>query len=75
MMNQIIGEESVCPHCRKALMVIGIDIGDGFLHDVCQLCGFKQKKNKEGVVVESITLVETIRKAEAKRKDEGRELK
>lgn len=51
MRCQIIGEESVCPKCHS-LLNSNIDIGDGFLHDICGGCGFKRKKKKDGEVVE-----------------------
>lgn len=73
MIHQIIGEESVCSECGSMLQV-NIDIGDGFLYDICQGCGFKRKKKKNGETVETIALSEIIRHAESKRKDENREL-
>lgn len=39
-------EDWGCPQCG-AMMYIKIDVGDGFLHDVCLGCGFKRKKKKE----------------------------
>ena len=75
MTGQVIGEESVCPHCNKALWTRNIDVGDGFLHDICQSCGFKRKKTMDGEVVEDLCLAENIRRAEHLRKEEGRELK
>jgi NMD protein affecting ribosome stability and mRNA decay len=73
MVDQIIGEESVCPSC-KGMLNMGVDIGDSFLYDICGNCGLKRKKKKTGEVVEMVSLAETIRHAESKRKDEGREL-
>jgi len=73
MINQIIGEESVCPKCKNMLN-INIDIGDGFFYDICGGCGFKRKKKKDGMVVEDLCLADNIRHAENKRAEEGREL-
>ena len=71
MIDQIIGEECVCPECG-AMFNSNVNIGDGFLHDVCGGCGFKRKKTMDGEIVESIILAENIRQAEKRRKDRSR---
>ncbi|KKK57058.1 hypothetical protein LCGC14_3058310 [marine sediment metagenome] len=72
MRCQIYSEECVCPMC-KGMFNSNVDIGDGFLYDICG-CGFKRKKKPSGEIVADISLSESIRRMEAKRKDEGREL-
>jgi len=47
MARQILGDEYVCPDCG-AIIKRNIDVGDGFLHDVCLDCGFKRKKKIDG---------------------------
>ena len=71
MVDQIIGEECVCPECGT-MFNSNVNIGDGFLYDVCGGCGFKRKKTMDGEIVESITLPEIIRQSERKQKDRSR---
>ena len=73
MINQVIGAECVCPKC-KGMFNTNVDIGDDFLYDICQGCGFKRKKKKSGEIVEEIELSEIIRHAENKRIKEDRPL-
>lgn len=50
----VYGEDMVCPKC-KGMLIMNIDVGDGFLHDNCgglDGCGFKRKKTKDGQVVD-----------------------
>jgi len=50
---QILGDEYVCPDC-KAIIERDIDVGDGFLHDVCLWCGFKRKRKIDaGTIVKA----------------------
>ena len=46
MPRQILGDEYVCPEC-PAILYRNVDVGDGFLHDVCIWCGFKRKIKKD----------------------------
>lgn len=54
-MKRIVhGEESNCPKC-KGMLIINMDVGDGYLHDLCggvDGCGFKRKKKIDGQEVE-----------------------
>lgn len=51
MARQVLGEETVCPECGS-MFQMNVDVGDGFLHDVCFGCGFKRKKKKDGTSIE-----------------------
>jgi len=73
MRRQVINEEDTCPMCQD-IPNTDIDIGDGFLYDICGGCGFKRKKKKDGEVVENMCLAENRRRTKNKRADEGREL-
>lgn len=50
-MRRIVhGSESVCPKCG-GMLIINMDVGDGYLYDNCggfDGCGFKRKKTKDG---------------------------
>ena len=48
MKIQVRNEDTSCPECGGAL-ITGVDVGDGFIHDICggyDGCGFKRKKKK-----------------------------
>ena len=47
----IYNENDVCPKCGD-LIRKDIDVGDGFLYDICYSCSFKKKKKLDGQVVE-----------------------
>ena len=49
--HMIIGEDYLCPKCGSVLRK-DIDVGDGFLHDVCFGCGFKRKIAVSGLTKE-----------------------
>ena len=48
--RRVIDEEHhLCPNCSNCLN-FGIDIGDGYLYDLCPGCGYK-RKTLDGKVV------------------------
>jgi len=51
MSRTVVGDEIVCPNCG-AMLNMNVDIGGGFLYDVCLGCGYKRKKNLDGQEVE-----------------------
>jgi len=42
MCRLVLNDDLVCPKC-KDLLRKDVNIGDGFLYDVCLSCGFKRK--------------------------------
>lgn len=50
MKRIVYGQETVCPESGDVLSM-NVDIGDGFLYDVCLGCGWKRKKKPDGTLV------------------------
>ena len=73
--QQIIGEEAVCHKCHDLIDIVNrnVDIGDGFLYDICGRCGQKRKKTLAGEIVEELSLAEMKRKQANKDQEERRE--
>ena len=53
MKPQVYGDEILCPKCGD-LLTLGVDVGGGYKHDVCLMCGFKRKKNLAGQLVDKV---------------------